>query len=202
MTGSHKIANRIHQKGAGYVFTPADFLDLGSPQAVGMTLLRLAKAGTIRRLGRGFYDVPRRHPVLGTLHARPEAIMAAVSRRDGIELHEHESYAANNLRLTEQVPGRHIYLTSGRSRTIKVGATTIKLQQRSQRKLTIPHAMSSMVFAALRNIGKANITTERVAHLRGLLKPADRRNLLKDLPKAPSWMHPYLRHIAGGELSP
>ena len=100
MKKSERIANRIRREGEGWVFTPSDFLDLGSPQAVGMTLLRLAKAGTIRRLDRGLYDFPRSHPKLGLLHARPEAILAAITRRDGTEFQEHESYAANRLQLT------------------------------------------------------------------------------------------------------
>ena len=183
------------------MFTPTDFLDLGSPQAVGMKLLRLAKAGAIRRLDRGIYDSPKKHSTLGLLHARPEAILAAIGRRDGMEFQEHEAYAANRLRLTEQVPARLIYLTPGRSRVIKAGQTTIELRHRSPRKLSAPGEMSAMVFAALRNIGKANITTERINHLRALLRPNDRRRLLRDLIRAPAWMHPHLRHIAGPNAS-
>lgn len=202
MQKSKCIEKRIRRNGAGWVFTPSDFLDLGSPQAVGMTLLRLAKAGVIRRLDRGLYDFPKRHPQLGLLHARPEAILAAITRRDGTEFHEHESYAANRLRLTEQVPARLIYLTPGRSRIIKAGPVTIELRHRVPRKLTTPAPMSVMVFSALRNIGKANTTPERIGHLRALLSAADRRRLRKDLPKAPAWMHPHLRSIAGQEASP
>ena len=201
MFKSERIANRISRQEAGWVFTPSDFLDLGSPQAVGMTLLRLAKAGIIRRVDRGIYDCPRRHPKLGLLHARPEAILAAITRRDGTEFQEHESYAANRLRLTEQVPARLIYLTPGHSRIIKAGPVTIELRHRSARKLTTPATMSAMVFAALRNIGKANLTPERIDPLRRLLTAADRRRLLVDLPKAPAWMHSHLRHIAGKEAA-
>ncbi len=199
MTKSDRIANRIRRKGEGWVFTPSDFLDLGTPQLVGMNLLRLAKSGVVRRLDRGLYDFPKQHAKLGLLHARPEAVLAAITRRDGTKFQEHESYAANRLRLTEQVPARLIYLTPGRSRTIKAGPTTIELRHRTPRKLTTPAAMSAMVFSALRNIGKAHITPERIGHLRGLLTPADCRRLLVDLTKAPAWMHPHLHTIAGKE---
>jgi len=197
MSKSQRIADRIRRKGPGWVFTPIDFLDIGSPQAVGMKLMRLAKGGTIRRLDRGLYDIPKKHPTLGLLHARPEAILAAISRRDGMEFQEHEAYAANRLRLTEQVPARLIYLTPGRSRVIKAGQTRIELRHRSPRKLSAPSEMSAMVCAAVRNSGKDNITTERINHLRALLRPNDRRRLLRDLTKAPAWMHRHLRHIAG-----
>lgn len=199
MTKSERIASRIRRKGEGWVFTPADFLDLGSPQLVGMNLLRLSKTGMIRRLDRGLYDFPKRHPKLGLLHARPEAILSALARRDGTEFQEHESYAANRLRLTEQVPGKLMYLTPGRSRTIKAGPVTLELRHRTPRKLTAPAPMSAMVFAAMRNIGKANLNPERLSHLRGLLAVPDRKKLLRDLPKAPAWMHPHLRRITADE---
>jgi hypothetical protein len=196
MTLRQRIARRIGRKPVNWVFTPADFLDLATPQAVGMALLRAERAGEVRRIDRGLYDVPRDHPVLGRLHPRADAILAAISRRDGTKFQEHEAMSANELRLTEQVPAKLIYLTPGRSRTIKAGPTTIELRHRSPRKLSAPSPMSARVFAALRNIGKASITPERVAPLRTLLSAKDRRRLLVDLTKAPAWMHPHLREIA------
>lgn len=202
MTLRKRIAYRIRRKGPGWAFTRTDFLDMGTPYAVGMTLLRLTRTGSIRRISRGLYDAPKIHPTLGPLHARPEAIVAALARREGTEFQEHEAYAANRLHLTEQVPARLIYLTPGRSRTIKVGSTTIELRHRSNRKLTAPHEMSAMVFSALRNIGKSNITAKRISHLNRLLRSKDRRMLLKDLTLAPAWMHPHLKRIAGKKGPP
>ncbi len=202
MTTSRSIADRIRRKGPGWTFTPSDFFDLGTPQTVGMTLLRLARAGIIRRLGRGLYDAPKAHSELGLLHARPEAILAAVSRREGVVFHEHEAYAANRLGLTEQVPARLIYLTPGRSHTIKAGPITIELRHRAPRKLVGLYRMSATVFAALRNIGKSNVSTARIAHLRKILRPKDRIQLLRDLSHAPIWMHPFIRHIGEGDEIP
>jgi hypothetical protein len=196
MTLGETIARRLRRQEPGWVFTPADFLDLGTPQAVGMALLRMERAGAIRRLNRGLYLLPKLHPTLGPLHPRPEAVLAALTRRDGDEFQEHESYAANRLRLTEQVPARHLYLTSGRSRVVRAGPLTLELQHRSRRKLDAPAPMSARVFAALRDIGKSHVTPERLATLGTLLSAKDRRRLLTDLTKAPAWMHPHLRAIA------
>jgi hypothetical protein len=60
--------------------------------------------------------------------------------------------------------------------------------------------MSARVFGALRNIGEANLTPERLAPLITLLSAADRRRLLTDLTKAPAWMHQHLRIIANSKL--
>lgn len=66
-----KIKRRIIGKGRGAVFTPADFLDLGSRASVDQTLSRLTDQGVIRRLARGIYDYPKTSPRLGRLSPDP-----------------------------------------------------------------------------------------------------------------------------------
>ena len=78
-----KIKRRIIGKGRGAVFTPADFLDLGSRASVDQTLSRLTDQGVIRRLARGIYDYPKTSPRLGRLSPDPDAVAAAIARKDG-----------------------------------------------------------------------------------------------------------------------
>src|SRR5439155_15380045 len=54
---------RIKSRGESWVFSPTDFLDLGSRDAVDKALSRMAATGKIRRVARGLYDVPRHHPI-------------------------------------------------------------------------------------------------------------------------------------------
>jgi Family of unknown function (DUF6088) len=178
------------------VHTPFDFLDLGSPHSVGMALMRLVRSGALRHLARGLYDVPRQHPLLGELQATADEIAQALSRRDGALVQPAQAMAANLLSLSEQVPARAVYETDGPSRTVKVGSLTIQLKNRPPRQVRSASPMSNLVFAALRSVGKANVTEARVAHLRETLSAKDREALLKDLPLAPAWMHPHLRFIA------
>lgn len=199
MSLPQRIKARISRWGSGAVFTRADFLDLGSTHAVGMALLRLQRAGEIRRLSRGLYDFPKHHSRLGILSPSADAIAQAMARRDGIRLNPSEAEAANRLRLSEQVPAKIVYQTDGPARTVKVGNRTIQFRRRSPRRMATAGSVSGLVFAALKDLGKAHVTKQRVAHLRELLRPADRRQLLADLPRAPAWMHPFVRYIAEGD---
>ena len=61
-----QIAGRIRAAPEA-VWTPVDFLDLGSREAVDKTLQRLALADQIRRLDRGLYDRPRRNRLTGQM---------------------------------------------------------------------------------------------------------------------------------------
>jgi hypothetical protein len=189
--------SRLTRREPGRVYTPNDFLDLGSPHSVGMALLRMVRAGALRRLGRGLYDVPRLHPILGELQPTAEAIAQALARKYGASLQPMEAMAANLLGLSEQVPAKAIFLTDGPERIVKVGPQTIQLKKRPLRQVGKPSSTSSLVFAALRSLGKTHATKERVSHLRKTLNAKDRKNLLKDLLLAPAWMHPLLRYIAG-----
>lgn len=196
---AQEIGRRIAKAGKANparVHTPFDFLDLGTPHSVGMALMRMVRSGALRRLARGLYDVPRRHPLLGELHPTADEIAQALSRRDGARVQPAQAMAANLLRLSEQVPARAVYETDGPSRTVKVGSLTVQLKHRPPRQVRSASPMSNLVFAALRSVGKPNVSEARVAHLRETLSTKDRHTLLKDLPLAPAWMHPYLRFIA------
>lgn len=198
-TLSRQLAQRIARlvrKEPARVFTPADFLDLGTPHAVGMALSRMVRSGTLRRVARGLYDVPRSHLLLGELSPSIDAVVQAVARRDGVVVQPLDVEATNLLGLSEQVVAKPVYETNGPSRKLWVGEQEIEFKHRSPRRVTAAAESSNLVFAALRGLGKAHVTLERVAHLRQMLPTKQRAQLLKDLPLAPVWMHPYLRHIA------
>jgi hypothetical protein len=191
-----KLKVRIAAAGAGSVFSPSHFLDLGNRAAVDKALSRLAAAGTIRRLGRGLYDIPQQHPLLGTLAPDPEAIARAVAGRDGIRLQPTGAYAANLLGLSEQVPAKIVFLTDGASRAVRVGSQTITLRKRAPSRMRTHDRLSGLLIHALQYLGQPHVTRARIAHLRRTLPPTERRKLLKDLPLAPAWMHPIFREIA------
>ncbi len=178
------------------VFTRSDFIDLGSTDAIGMTLQRLVKSGRLRRIARGLYHMPTIHPSLGELSASSDAIAAAIARRGGLRLEKSEAAAANLLNLSEQVPARAAYRIDRRPRPLQLGRR-IEFRQRSPRKMAAAGRTSGLITAALRSLGPRHITAEKLAHLRRSITPKDRRRLIRDIRFAPAWMHQYLRFIAG-----
>src|SRR5271163_3016938 len=190
------ILAAIHGRGRGSVFVPADFLDLGSREAVDLALHRLARKGTIRRLARGVYDFPKEHPVLGLLSPSPEAVAKALAGRDHTRLQPAGAYAANALGLSEQVPAKAVFLTDGPSRTVKIGPTTIQLRRTTARNMAAAGKLSGLLIQGLRELGKEHVTPERRQYLKRTLPADKRRALLKDLRLAPTWMHPIFRELA------
>lgn len=89
-----------------------------------------------------------------------------------------------------------VYLTDGPSRTVKIGHRTIQLRRTTPRNMAAAGRLSGLVIQALRALGEAHVTPERIAHLRRTLPADKRRGLLRDLRLAPAWMHPILRKLA------
>lgn len=194
-----RILTAIHGRGRGSVFVPADFLDIGSREAVDVALHRLARQGTIRRLARGVYDFPKEHPVLGPLAPSAEDIARALAGRDRTRLQPAGAYAANALGLSEQVPAKAVFLTDGPARTVKIGPTTIQLRRTTPKNMEAAGRLSGLLIQALRELGQEHVTKERRDHLKRTLPADKRRELLKDLRLAPAWMHPIFRELAEEE---
>jgi hypothetical protein len=194
-----KVLSRIYGRGRGSVHVPADFLDLGSRQAIGLALHRLAKKGTIRRLARGLYDYPKQHPKLGTLSPSAEDVARALAGRDCARIQPAGAYAANMLGLTEQVPAKAVFLTDSLSRTAKVGPLTIQLRQTTPRNMAAAGRLSGLLIQAFRELGKDHITPQRIKHLTRTIPSNKRRELLKDIKLAPAWMHRIFRQLAESE---
>src|SRR5258708_15435511 len=113
-----KVLKRA-KAGAGSALTPKAFADLGNRAAVDQALSRLTKAGKIRRISRGVYDIPTNHPTLGPLSPDPDAVARAIADQSGYRLQPTPARAANVLGLSSQVPAQVIYLIDGGSREIK-----------------------------------------------------------------------------------
>ncbi len=190
------IFSRIKRWGRGSVVIPANFVDLGSRQAVGVALHRLEKAKSIRRLARGVYDFPLVDPLLGELSPTLESITKALSERDRFRFQPSGSYALNLLGLSEQVPARIVFLTEGESRTLKFGPMTIQLRRTTPRNMAASGRLSGLIIQAFRSLGKEHVTQSRIDKLKSTIPLKQRRELLKDITLAPAWMHPIFHEIA------
>src|SRR5688572_29066676 len=194
-----KLKSRIYGHGRGAVFTPNNFLDLGGRDAVDKALSRLAAAGMLRRLARGLYEYPREHPEFGTLSPDIQKVAQALAGKDRIRLQPAGAYAANLLGLSEQVPAKAVFLTDGPSRTVKIGRQEIQLRNTTPRNMAAAGRLSGLLMQAFRHLGREHITSRRMAHLKRTLPPKERQQLIKDLPLAPTWMHPLFRELAQTE---
>lgn len=199
------VVNRIGDVPPAQVWTPVDFLDLGSRAAVDKVLQRLVAAGQLRRIDRGLYDTPR----LNSLTKQPAVadyrqIIDALGRRDQLRMLVDGMTAANDLGLTTAVPARVVIHTDTRRRTIHLDNLTIEFKQTAPSKLYWSGRPAMRIVQALQWL-KDTLPADHdriVAHLSTLL--ADRRHgrdlrndLRAGLATLPTWMQDLVRELLG-----
>jgi len=192
------ILQRLRTSAAGSVHTPKDYLDLGSRAAMDQTLSRLVRAGHLQRAGRGLYHVPRMNRRFGiAIPPDVNQLAAALARKTGSRLLPSGAAAANQLGLSTQVPAKAVYLTDGRSRRVRVGggAFDIQFKHVAQGHFNVQHHTSTLVFQALRYLGKDAIGDRTLRALRAALTPAQRRGLHHDARYAPAWVAGIVRGL-------
>ncbi len=118
------------------VWTAIDFLDLGNYEAVKKILQRLIKTNELRRIDRGLYDKPKINSLTGQPNPPDyRKVIDAISRRDQLRLLVDGMTCANELGLTNAVPGQVIIHTDGRIRPIKLDNLVIRFKLTAPSKL-------------------------------------------------------------------
>jgi hypothetical protein len=199
-TVENAIKSRIYGHGRGWIFTPKHFVDLGSPSAIRFVLFSLRKKNFIRRLSQGVYDYPAQHEVLGTLSPGVDAIAKALAEKYGFRIQPAGAYAANLIGISEQVPGRVIFMTDGPSKKVKVGKIEISFKHTSLNNMFAAGTPEGLVIQAFKFMGQSHIDPKVLAATKRLLKKSNRRDFEKNLKFAPAWIRKILFVLVEGEI--
>ena len=199
-----KIMKRVsaHAKGR-WVCSPKDFLDLGSREAVDQALSRLVKAGQLRRVSHGLYDMPRISNVL----KRPapvdlDAAIVALARRDGVQIMPDGLVAANQLGLTNAVPAKVSFVTDGHSRTLKIDGRTVRFRHAGPSVMKWAGKPAALVVQALRWLGPTASADAQVVSILSRHLPDDvKHDLLPNSRNLPGWALPLVRSITSDQTA-
>jgi len=190
-----KIKNDIYKQKRGFVFTKYRFFDLGNPKTIAKVLERMVESGEIRRIARGIYDYPAKHPDFGVLPPDPNKIADALAEKDNLKIQPSGAYAANLLGLSEQVPAKFVFLTDGHSRTLNIGKISITLKKTTPKNMAAAGRISGLVIQALRYMGQKNVDDRVINILKRKLSDKDKKTLMADLRYAPAWIGKALRRL-------
>ncbi len=197
------ISSRIANKAPFGVWTPTDFLDLGSRDAVDKALQRVARAGEIRRIARGLYDKPQKSSLTGA-PTTPDyrQIIDAIARRDQARMLVSGMTAANDLQLTTAVPSRVVVHTDVRLRSIRVGNLVIEFKKTAPSRLYWAGRPAMRIVQALHWLKDVSGDKDS-AMMNRLLKvltapengTAIRADLRAGMPTLPTWMQSIVRQL-------
>jgi hypothetical protein len=198
-----RILDQMRQRIQVSVWTPSDFLDVGSRASIDKALQRLSMSNNIRRIDRGLYDLPHINKLTGK-PANPDytAVINAVGRRDQARLLVDGMTAANQLGLTHAVPGRVTVHTDARILPIQLGNMMITF------KLTAPSRLYWAGRPAARLVQALHWLRDMLPsdqdsiekRLKVILNdpvhgPAIRDDLQKGLHTLPQWMREFVNDL-------
>ena len=169
-------------------------LHLGSRAAVDQALSRLARRGQLIRAGRGLYV----RPIESRFGKRPpsvEHVMRALAASTDEVIASHGAAAANALGLTTQVPIREVYLTSGPSRRLKLGAKSVELRHAPKWQLTLAGRPAGEAIRALAWLGEAHAPAalQTLSHR----LPTDAlAEIVGARPRLPTWLAQQVSRLA------
>lgn len=205
-----QIIHRMTEQAPFGVWTPLDFIDLGSRDAVDQALSRMAATGGIRRITRGLYDLPR----LNTLTKKqtnpdPRRVIDALARRDQARMLVDGLTAANDLGLSDAVPSKIIVYTDARLRPITLGAQIITFKPTAPSRLYWADRPGMRLIQALHWLrDKITVDKEQIERrVRTIISDekhgaAIANDIKKDLTTLPTWMQSFLIPIINGGSVP
>ncbi len=201
MNTSQAIRERIAAQPAGEPFSPALFAGLGSRAAIDQALMRLAKAGSVERIGHGLYVVPKAGRLGIKSMPAPEQVARAVAEAEGATIEVHGAEAARRLGLSTQMPAQTVFHTTGSSRQIRLGKLIVRLQHVAPRKLALAGRPAGQALSALWYLGRNQVTSDTFKQIAKRL-PADEFEVLSGAKASmPAWMVEALIRYERSELA-
>src|ERR1700758_2797439 len=165
-----QILARIKRLGEGRAFSAKDFLDIASRGTIDMALGSLTRNGTIRRIRRGLYDMPRINEARGgKLSPDIDEAARALARRQRWKIVPEGARAANLLGLSQQVPAKITYLTDGPNKEIQIGRRSIHFKHARPKVMAGPDGKFALVVQALRYLGMERVGKREIEILRSSL---------------------------------
>ena len=181
-----RIASELETWPEAVPVSAKGLLHLGSRAAVDQALSRLTRRGQLLRIGRGLYFRPIQTR-FGVRSPEVSTVLEAVRKATGEAIAPSGAATANQLGLTTQVPLRPVYLTSGRTRHLKLGAQTVELQHVPRWQLTLAERPAGAVIRVLAWGGRAR-GRALAAELKSKLSAETVEELSRVRGRVPTWM--------------
>jgi hypothetical protein len=190
----HEILNYARQLPEGAPLMAKGLLHLGNRAAVDQALLRLAKQEILIRGMRGLYFLPV-NTKYGTASPSVEKVISGLASGLCETIVPSGAAAANSLGLSTQIPTRHVYLTSGRSRKFNLGNQVIELQHAEPWQL-FP-GREGQAIRALAWLGQEDIAMA-IQKLKSMLSPVEFGNIAIALSNFPARLGHSVRSALNG----
>ncbi|MEA3643016.1 MAG: DUF6088 family protein [Lamprobacter sp.] len=193
-TLTERILNDAQGLPEGAPLTAKTLLHLGSRAAIDQALSRLVRRGRLLRAGRGLYVRPV-EARYGQRAPSADKVVEAIARARGESIASSGAAAANALGLSVQVPMRAIYLTSGPSRQLRLGAQVVELKHAPHWQFVLANQPAGEAIRALGWAGPER-ADEALQVIKRRLSAPELKALVAARAQLPSWMAERISELA------
>jgi Family of unknown function (DUF6088) len=185
-TIAEKILSQARTLPEGALIGAKELLHLGSRASVDQALKRLEARNELMRLVRGVYVRPVKTR-FGMRAPSAEKVVEGLAASRAETVVTHGAAAANSLGLTTQVPTKLVYLTSGKSRRLMLGAQIVEMKHAPQWMLLPSQRAAGEAVRALAWIGQRG-APQALERLKKKLPQATVEELIALRPALPGWL--------------
>lgn len=194
MTDNNYMEDTIKKLAPGSAFTISDFTDKLSSDNVRQILSRMESQGMIRRVLPGIYDKPQFSEILQEEAApRPNAIAHAIARKNNWTIAPVGNVALNLLGLSEQVPVKWEYVSSGPYNDYPVGNIVITFNHRQGREISGMSEKTALVVQAIKALGRDNISEKHLEKITDYIENNDSDLILEEARQTNAWIYEVIK---------
>lgn len=187
MSTSERVHQKLKRLPKGLPLTLESFKECGSSTSVRKAVSRLNKRGELVRMTKGVYARPKpiRHLKNPSLPS-PESVATVIAKQTREKLAPHGADLARELGLSTHVPMQTAIYTTGRTRKVPVGDSTIAFQKAPTYLIDQQHTEAGRVLLALHYLGPRHVTDETLDRLRKRISVEAFKGV--DKQRLPRWM--------------
>lgn len=176
------------------VFFISDYANLGAAETIRKILHEATITGILEKAGHGIYIKPKVSR-FGKVPIPLEKIAREIADRDKCKILPTGHTAANIIGLSTQVPMNLSYITTGSTRTIKIGERKISFRHASPKNFAAKGRAMPLLIQAIREIGEENISGSEYKAIRRFIDKQQDPYLPEDLLLAPAWIQRIIKKL-------
>jgi hypothetical protein len=139
----------------------------------------------VERIAQGIYVKPKNDKVFGKILPSMEELAESLAKKEHVKIKPSGQYALNKVGLSTQVPMKLVFQTTGNSKNIKIGKSTIVFKSTTAKKLSMKGEITSLLFLGLEDLDLQKLSSIQINRIKELLKQENPENLKYNLRVAP-----------------
>ena len=190
----HYVMRSIDESQPHSIFFISDYADLGAAETIRKILHEATITGVLEKAGHGIYIKPK-YSRFGKVPVPLEKIAREIAERDKSEILPTGSTAANLIGMSTQVPMNLSYITTGSTRTIKIGDRKISFRHASPKNFAAKGKVIPLLIQGIKEIGEESMSGVEYEAIRLFIDKQQDPYLKEDLPLAPAWIQRIIKKL-------